>query len=115
MKLVSISIESLFLDFMNFVQYLVLFILSSVLLMAEGEPILEESYKHLAENSISTEKQYELANSAMAFGLFENAAEIYESLFWLKGLSLRILIKMASFCLNKILPGVEILTLQYQF
>ena len=27
------------------------------------------------------EKQYELANSAMAFGLFENAAEIYESLF----------------------------------
>ena len=65
---------------MNFVQYLVLFILSSVLLMAESEQILEESYKHLAENAISKEKQYELANSAMAFGLCENAAEIYESL-----------------------------------
>ena len=66
---------------MNFVQYLFLFILSSVLLMAQSESILEESYKHLADNTISTEKQYELANTAMDFGLFENAVEIYESLF----------------------------------
>ena len=71
---------------MNFVQYLVLFILSSVLLMAESEVILEESYKHLVDNAISTEKQYELANTAMAFGLFENAAEIYESLFLAEGI-----------------------------
>ena len=71
---------------MNFVQYLVLFILSSVLLMAESEAILEESYKHLVDNAISTEKQYELANTAMDFGLFENAAEIYESLFLAEGI-----------------------------
>ena len=43
--------------------------------------MLEKSYKYLAENAISSEKQYEIANSAMAFGLFDKAAEIYESLF----------------------------------
>ena len=48
--------------------------------------ILEESYKYFAENAISEENQYELANSAMAFGLFENAAEIYESLFLSEGI-----------------------------
>lgn len=71
---------------MNFVQYLVLFLASSVLLMAESEPILEESYKNLAQNVISAEKRYELANSAMAFGLFENAADIYESLLGTEGI-----------------------------
>ena len=54
--------------------------------MAESEAILEESYKHLVDNAISTEKQYELANTAMDFGLFENAAEIYESLFLAEGI-----------------------------
>ena len=71
---------------MNFLQYLILFIVSSALLTGESEVILEESYKHLVDDAISTEKQYELANSAMAFGLFENAVEIYESLFLAEGI-----------------------------
>ena len=66
---------------MNFVQYYVLFIVCSGLLMGKSDAILQESYKHLADKAISAERQYELANSAMSFGLFENAAEIYESLF----------------------------------
>ena len=40
----------------------------------------------MVENAVSTEKQYELANSALALGLFENALEIYESLFLAKGI-----------------------------
>ena len=71
---------------MNFFQYIIIFILSSILLIAESESLLEESYKELVENSILTEKQYELANSAMAFGLFENAAEIYKSLYLARGI-----------------------------
>ena len=65
---------------MNFVRYLFFIIFSSVFLTAKSEPILEESYENLAEYSIAIEKQFELAKSAMDFGLFESAAEIYESL-----------------------------------
>ena len=71
---------------MNFFHYIVFFIVSSVLLLAKSEPILEDSYKHSAKNGISIEKQYELANSAMDFGLFESAAEIYESLLGAEGI-----------------------------
>ena len=73
---------------MIFLQYLVLFIFSSVLslLMGESEVIIEESYKHLVDNAISAEEQYALADTAMDFGLFENAAEIYESLFFAEGI-----------------------------
>ena len=71
---------------MNFFHYIAFFIVSSVLLLAKSEPILEDSYKHSAKNGISIEKQYELANSAMDFGLFESAAEIYESLLGAEGI-----------------------------
>ena len=65
---------------MNFVLYFVLLVVSSALLIGGNVATLEESYKNLSNNAISSEKHYELANSAMAFGLFENAAEIYELL-----------------------------------
>ena len=96
---------------MNFVQYLVLFILSSVLLMAESEVTLEESYKLLVDNAISTERQYELANTAMDFGLFENAAEIYESLFLAEGIkSPNINLNELRFSLIKAYVGISIIT-----
>ena len=65
---------------MNFLKYHVLFIVISALLVGQSELSLEQSYKYLSENAISSERRYELANSALEFGLFENAAEIYESL-----------------------------------
>ncbi|MDG1701579.1 MAG: hypothetical protein P8I61_01505 [Opitutae bacterium] len=65
---------------MNFAKYLFLIIVSSAFLWAERDQSLEESYKNLVQNSISTEKRYELANSAMDFGLFESAIKMYEDL-----------------------------------
>ena len=57
-----------------------------MLLLAKNELLHEDLYKHSAKNGISIEKQYELANSAMDFGLFESAAEIYESLLGAEGI-----------------------------
>ena len=65
---------------MNFVQFFTFLLFSSAILVGESVQLLEESYEDLANKSISIEKQYALANSAMDFGLFETAAEIYESL-----------------------------------
>ena len=65
---------------MNFVQFLTFLFFSTAMLVGESVQLLEESYEDLANSSISIEKQYVLANSAMDFGLFESAAEIYESL-----------------------------------
>ena len=71
---------------MSFVQYLVLFIFSSFFLVAKSEPTLQESYKNIAERSISLEKQYELAKSAYSYGLYESAINIYESLLLTEGI-----------------------------
>ena len=65
---------------MNFLSCIAFFIASSLLFLAKSEAILEDSFTHSAKNEISIEEQYELANSAMDFSLFESAAEIYESL-----------------------------------
>ena len=81
------------LDFMNF-STIIIFILSSVLLIAESESSLEESYKELVENSILTEKQHELANSAMAFVYLIMRQKFMNLDIWLEGLSLLILTKM---------------------
>ena len=70
---------------MIFFQYIILFILSHAFLLANTELALEESYKNLAKSVISIEQQYHLANSALDFGLFKNAADIYESLFLAEG------------------------------
>lgn len=65
---------------MNFAKYLILITVSSAFLWAESEQSLERSYEGLVKNSISIEKQYQLANSAMDFGLFESASEVYDAL-----------------------------------
>ena len=65
---------------MNILRILAFLFLNSALFATESAQFLLESYKNFADDSISVEKKYILANSAMDFGLFETAAEIYESL-----------------------------------
>lgn len=71
---------------MNLVKYFILIMLSFTCLWARNEQSLEESYKNLAKNSISVEKRYELANSAMDFGFFESATKVYEDLLATDGI-----------------------------
>ena len=49
-------------------------------MFAENFLSLDQSYDELTTNIISVEKQYKLANSAIKFGLYSTASEIYESL-----------------------------------
>ena len=65
---------------MFFFKYIALFIFGIPFLFAENFLSLDQSYDELVTNIISVEKQYELANSAIKFGLYSTASEIYETL-----------------------------------
>ena len=65
---------------MNPFKYFFLILFSSLCLSATNKYLHNNTYENLAEDSISIERDYELAKTALNLGLYEKATGIYETL-----------------------------------